>query len=139
MAMAAKSDHEFRAGDTGSAEDLEADIDLDTRAGTVGTPPRNATSDPWQVLLQVGTQFVAALAAANGPDAIAHPWVERDPATGVQSLKIPLPSPETAMQLANALSTLADSLRGGLRDRRQGLDSDRVCWRIVTARSGERC
>jgi hypothetical protein len=63
-------------------------------------------------LVQVGTQFIAALSAGNDPDATAHPWIERDPVTGVQNLKIPLPSPETAIQLANALSALADSLRG---------------------------
>jgi hypothetical protein len=62
--------------------------------------------------MQVGAQFVAALASANDPNAAAHPWIERDPATGVQNLKIPLPPPETAKQLANALSALADSLRG---------------------------
>jgi len=48
---------------------------------------------------------------AGNPGAAAHPWIESDPTTGVQSLKVPLPSPETAMQLANALSALADSLR----------------------------
>jgi hypothetical protein len=61
--------------------------------------------------VQVGAQFVAALAAANDPGAKPHPWIERDPATGAQSLKMPLPSPETARQLANALSALADGLR----------------------------
>ena len=75
-------------------------------------PPRDAGADPWQALVQVGAQFVAALAAANDPNAPAHPWIERDPATGAQSLKMPLPPPETARQLANALSALADSLRG---------------------------
>jgi hypothetical protein len=68
--------------------------------------------DPWQALAQVGAQFIAALAAANDPGAMAHPWIERDPATGAQSLKMPLPPPETARQLANALSVLADALRG---------------------------
>jgi hypothetical protein len=63
-------------------------------------------------LVQVGSQFIAALAAANNPNAAAHPWIERDPATGAQSLKMPLPAPETARQLADALSALADSLRG---------------------------
>ena len=77
-----------------------------------GAPPRDTASDPWQALVQVGAQFVAALAAANDPDAAAHPWIERDPATGAQSLKMPLPPPETARQLANALSALADGLRG---------------------------
>jgi hypothetical protein len=65
-------------------------------------------------LVQVGAQFIAALAAANNPNAAAHPWIERDPATGAQILKMPLPPPETARQLANALSALADGLRGGI-------------------------
>jgi hypothetical protein len=62
--------------------------------------------------VQVGTQFIAALAAANDPNAVAHPWIERNTTTGAQCLKMPLPSPETAKQLANALSALADGLRG---------------------------
>lgn len=83
-------------------------------ARTDGTraEPRDADSDPWQALAQVGTQFIAALAAANNPGAAPHPWIERDPATGGQSLKMPLPSPQVVGQLANALSALADSLRG---------------------------
>jgi hypothetical protein len=80
--------------------------------GGAAAPPRDTGPDPWQALMQVGAQFVAALAAANDPKAPAHPWIERDPATGVQHLKMPLPAPETARQLANALSALADSLRG---------------------------
>jgi hypothetical protein len=64
-------------------------------------------------LAQVGAQLIAALGTANDPDAAAHPWIERDPTTGVQSLKLPLPPPETARQLANALSALADNLRTG--------------------------
>jgi hypothetical protein len=102
--------------DAGSAEDAKAD----TGAGEMGgvrtngavAPPRDSGPDPWQALVQVGTQFVAALAAAKDPKASAHPWIERDPATGTQSLKIPLPPPETARQLANAFSALADSLQG---------------------------
>jgi hypothetical protein len=69
-------------------------------------------SDPWLALVQVGAQFVAALAGADDPKAPAHPWIERDPETGARSLKMPLPSPETARQLADTLSALADGLRG---------------------------
>jgi hypothetical protein len=82
------------------------------QAGGAGASPREAGPNPWQALVQVGAQFVAALAAANDPRAPAHPWIERDPATGAQNLKMPLPPPETARQLADALSMLADSLRG---------------------------
>jgi hypothetical protein len=106
------------ADDAGSNEDINTDVNVDADAmavalnGGSGAPPRDTSSDPWQALVQIGGQFVAALAAANNPDAAAHPWIERDPATGLQNLKMPLPPPETARQLANALSALADSLRG---------------------------
>jgi len=63
-------------------------------------------------LVQVGAQFIAALAVANDPNAPAHPWIERDPAPARQTLKMPLPSPEPARQLANVLSAFRDSLRG---------------------------
>ena len=101
-----------------STEDANVDMDAGTggtaiaRADGAEAPPRDVGAGPWQALAQVGAQLVAALAAANDPDAPAHPWIERDPTSGVQSLKIPLPPPETAGQLANALAALADSLRG---------------------------
>jgi hypothetical protein len=102
----------------GLAADVGAEANVD--GGEVATartveraaPPRDANSDPWQALVQVGTQFIAALAAANDPNAVAHPWIERNTTTGAQCIKMPLPSPETAKQLANALSALADGLRG---------------------------
>jgi hypothetical protein len=103
------------ADDAASMEDADADVEngiggmAPARNDETGAP---SVSDPWQALVQVGAQFIAALASARDPDAAAHPWIERDPTTGVQSLKMPLPPPETAMQLANALTTLADSLRG---------------------------
>lgn len=74
-------------------------------------PPRDRAADPWQALVQVGSQFAAALEAVNDANTPAHPWIERDPATGAQSLRVPLPPPETARQIAQALSTLADRLR----------------------------
>jgi len=117
---AEEAGHELAAGDTGTAEGEAAAASMGTddmaiaRADGAGAPPRDTGSDPWQALVQVGAQFVAALAAANNPGAAPHPWIERDPATGAQNLKIPLPAPETARQLANALSALADGLRGRL-------------------------
>ena len=103
-----------------SAED--ADLDLDDGAGGTAiaradgaeAPLRGVGADQWQALAQVGAQFVAALASANNPHAPAHRWIERDPTTGVQSLKMPLPPPETARRLADALSAFADSLRNAL-------------------------
>ncbi|MDA9509912.1 helicase SNF2 [Bradyrhizobium sp. CCBAU 11386] len=77
------------------------------------TGSRDASSDPWQALVQMGMQFIGAIAAANGSGSAAHPWLERDPASGSQSLRIPLPSPETASRLGDLLSEWARSLRGG--------------------------
>jgi superfamily II DNA/RNA helicase len=104
--------------DADAGGDAQADIDAAAmaaaRTGRSGAALHDTGPDPWQSLVQVGAQFVAALAAANNRDAAEHPWIERNPTTGAQSLKIPLPPPETARQLANALSALADSLRGGI-------------------------
>jgi hypothetical protein len=104
------------ADDTGPVEDAKADADISVGDIAPSNRPAVTRSDsganPWLALVQVGAQFVAALAAANDPKAPAHPWIERDPATGVRSLKMPLPPPEAALQLADALSSLADGLRG---------------------------
>jgi superfamily II DNA or RNA helicase len=104
------------ADDIRPVEAAEADADIGAggiaRSNEVAGPPRDFEADPWRALVQVGAQFVAALAAANDPKAPAHPWIEHNPATGVRSLKIPLPPPKTARQLADALSALADGLRG---------------------------
>jgi superfamily II DNA or RNA helicase len=103
-----------------ATSDGDADASTGARemaaARTNGSPaaPRHTDPDPWQALAQVGTQFIAALAAANNPNAPAHPWIERDKSTGAQHLKMPLPPPETTRQIANALVALADSLRGRL-------------------------
>ncbi len=72
---------------------------------------RPSEADPWGALLQFGAQFVAALAASG--NAQSHPWVESDPVTGARNLKVPLPAPETVKKIADTLSLLADTLRGG--------------------------
>jgi SNF2 family DNA or RNA helicase len=105
------------ANDAVSAEVINADVNAAENAAVAPIDgselsPRDAASDPWQALAQIGAQFIGALAAANAPNAPAHPWIERDPVSGAQSLKMPLPPPETARQIANVLSALADGLRG---------------------------
>jgi superfamily II DNA/RNA helicase len=106
------------ADDAGFVEDVNEDANVGAGEMAVAridgseAPPRDTASDPWQALVQVAAQFIAALAAADNSNVPAHSWIERDPATGAQNLKIPLPPPETARQLANALSALADGFRG---------------------------
>jgi len=74
-------------------------------------PVGDASANPWQALVDVGAQLVSALAAASDPKGRAHPWIERDPTSGASHLRVPLPPPETARRLADALSILADTLR----------------------------
>ena len=96
------------------AEDTneETEPDDSPRSTTPATQSDSAAIDPWHALVQIGTQLVSALAAANDPKAASHPWIERDPASGAASLKIPLPPPETTRQLADAFAQLAHTLRG---------------------------
>src|SRR5487761_2179112 len=55
------------ADDTGSVEDVNADVNIgagetaSARIDGAGAPPRDTGSDPWQALVQVGEQFIAAL------------------------------------------------------------------------------
>ena len=108
------------ADDAESAEHQKTDTDTDAdademkiaRTESPALPPRDTSPDSWQALVQIGAQFIGALVAAHDLQASVHPWIERDPVTGVQSLRMPLPPPETTRQLANALTALADTLRG---------------------------
>lgn len=67
--------------------------------------------DPWQALTQFGVQLIAALGTAGKPAAPNHSWIERDPDTGAQSIKVPLPPPEVVGKIADTLAMLADTLR----------------------------
>jgi superfamily II DNA/RNA helicase len=50
---------------------------------------------------------------ANGTqEQTTHHWIERDPQTGARNLKLPLPPPETARQIADALSLMTQALHG---------------------------
>ncbi|QLQ24274.1 MAG: DEAD/DEAH box helicase family protein [Dechloromonas sp.] len=75
------------------------------------TQASSSPADPWVALVDVGAQLVAALASGHDAKAPTHPWVEQDSRTGARHLKIPMPPPETASRLADALSALAQALR----------------------------
>lgn len=92
-----------------SVESPEA---IDAMLPATNTVARNPSQDPWAALLQIGTHLVSALTSVNDASAAPHPWIEHDLASGARNLKIPLPSSETSRQLADALSAIADSLRG---------------------------
>jgi hypothetical protein len=97
-------------GDTGPGDAASASVAQSGEASTA--PLRVSSSDPWQMLVEMGAQFVGAIVAANGAGAIEHPWIKRDPKTGGHNLNIPLPPPETARRLADMLGALAERLRG---------------------------
>jgi ERCC4-related helicase len=107
---------EARVGVGETAIEMVADVadvaDPVIDAIAESTPP--AAADPWGALLQLGAQFAAALGAAGAADQGqgSHPWIEHDPRTGARNLKVPLPPPETARQIADALSLMAQALRG---------------------------
>jgi ERCC4-related helicase len=90
-------------------ETTSAAIDSAQPGGISENPPKAASPDPWTGLLQMGAELVSALTASD--DGMAtHPWVERDPATGARSLKVPLPPPETVKRLADALAAFSVAL-----------------------------
>ncbi len=88
------------------------DRDRDTQARTFAEAPA-AASNPWAALAGLGRQLAAALATGESGDGATHPWVERDAATGQSALKIPLPPPEAARELAAMFSRIAEMLGVG--------------------------
>jgi hypothetical protein len=88
----------------------------DMAGGEAPDAPREGGADgnvdPWATLLQMGSQFLSALAMPDPAHDASHPWIERDPRTGARNLRIPLPPPATAQRLADALTGLAGLLRG---------------------------
>lgn len=86
-------------------------IDATAAGEAVPASDKGEAAPAWAALLQVGAQLVAALSSADA--GASHPWIERDPTTGARNLKLPLPPAETTRRLADALSVLADTLRGG--------------------------
>lgn len=101
------------AGDAESLGDPAGEVSIVQAAEEAATASHDVPSDPWLALAEMGAQFIGAIAAANGAGSPARPRIERDPGNGSQSLRIPLPSPETASRLADVLSALARTLRGG--------------------------
>lgn len=106
-----ESDHGVKADELAALFD---ELLVQPEATAPGIAPPAAPVDPWGALLQLGAQFAAALGVLGEADhgRSSHPWIERDPQTGARNLKLPLPPPETARQIAAALSLMAQALRG---------------------------
>ena len=70
--------------------------------------------DPWASLVDAGLKLVETLAnrhcADADPSVAPAQWIERDPRTGREYLKLPMPEPETVQRLAQALGGLLAGL-----------------------------
>lgn len=94
------------AGETAECE-ATAENTLPPTQSTTPTAPANAAAAPWAALLQAGTQFLAAMSS----DSAEHPWIAHDAQTGERRLNVPLPSGDTARQMADVLTQLAAVLQ----------------------------
>jgi len=85
------------------------------RAGVAqGRPAPEAAPDGWATLVQTGLTLLDQLAAASRPSSDARAglrFVQRDPDTGEDYLKIPLPSPEVLDRALQTIGTLLDRFR----------------------------
>ncbi len=68
-------------------------------------------ADPWSPLIDAGLQLIQTLAQPRDAAGGSPAWIERDPQTGRDVLKLPLPEPATVRRLADALGDLLAGLR----------------------------
>jgi len=110
--VAVSADEEQQVAERGTTASMPRDAENDMAAlnAPLPPPPAGGAMD-LQPLLQMGIKLISALASASTADG-EHPWIERDPHSGGRSLKLPMPPPELAAPLADALSALAGMLRG---------------------------
>jgi hypothetical protein len=100
-------------GAMGAAEPAQALPSDPPPAGDVEPAPEEpAAPDPWAALLDAGLELVEALARRGGADSgELLATIERDPRTGRDVLRLPLPQPQTVQRLADALGGLLAGLR----------------------------
>jgi superfamily II DNA or RNA helicase len=99
-------------GAMGAAEPAQARPSDPPPAGDAEPLEKPAAPDPWAALLDAGLELVEALARRGGADS-SEPLatIERDPRTGRDVLRLPLPQPQTVQRLADALGGLLAGLR----------------------------
>lgn len=92
-------------GAMGAAETVAAEIE--SAAPQSAAEAAAPAPDPWAALADAAIPLLQALAArGNASAAATSPWVGRDPQTGQEFLKLPLPQPQTLHRLAEALGSL---------------------------------
>jgi superfamily II DNA or RNA helicase len=100
-------------GAMGAAEAADAPAAPPVVEPTPAAGEAPGVSDPWAPLVDAGLALVQALipGGAGRPPGL-DAAIERDPATGRDFLKIPLPQPQTLRRLADALGDLLAGRHG---------------------------
>ncbi len=79
-----------------------------------GGPALEAAPDGWATLVQTGLTLLEQLAAASRSSSDAHAglrFVQRDPQTGQNYLRLPVPSPEVLDRALQTIGSLLDRFR----------------------------
>ncbi len=93
----------------------EATPHVATERRVGATPPAAGPASGWAAVIQTGVALLEQLAAAShatrdsGPEGLR--FVHRDPQTGEDYLRIPVPSPEVLDHVLQTISTLMDRFR----------------------------
>jgi superfamily II DNA or RNA helicase len=80
-----------------AAETTKAPIEEQAGPATAATP-----ADPWAAILEAGTALIQGLAASHASSGAPPITIERDPATGQTSVRLPLPDAAVLQRLAKA-------------------------------------
>ena len=85
------------------------------RAVVVATPPAAGSADGWAALVQTGVALLEQLAAASHVPRDGQSeglrFVHRDPHTGEDYVRIPVPSPEVLDHVLQMIGALVDRFR----------------------------
>lgn len=103
-------------GEIGAAEPAEAAVvppepeRVEAESAPVIVAP---AADPWAPMIEAGLRMVEALVRRDAEPSIGPAWIERDPVSGQDYLKLPMPQPQTVQRLADALGGLLAKLPRG--------------------------
>lgn len=90
-------------------------VENERRPGATITAPAGGAGDGWATLVQTGLawleQLAAVSAASKDNSADGLRFVHRDPQTGEDYLRIPMPSPETLDRTLHTIGSLLDRFR----------------------------
>ena len=99
----------------------EPHVKTEPRTVAAATPRAAGPASGWAAVVQTGVAFLEQLAAAShaAPDRGAEGlrFVRRDPQTGEDYLRVPMPSPEVLDHVLQTIGALVDRVRPGTSSR----------------------